>query len=89
MLHQLQEAAFWGIFFVGPGCYGAWLSWTKGRNPFIWFFVNGIFPPTLMITIFQGPVRPVPGHYRQCTKCQEYSKWKESVCRFCQTDLPA
>jgi hypothetical protein len=89
MLHLLEQIAFMGVFFVLPGIIGAWISWTKGRNPVFWFFINCIFPPTLMVTIFQGPLHPVTGHYRQCTKCREYSKWRETVCRFCQTDLPA
>jgi len=89
MPHLLEHIAFMGVFFVLPGIIGAWISWTKGRNPVFWFFINGIFPPTLMVTIFQGPLHPVTGHYRQCSKCREYSKWRETVCRFCQTDLPA
>jgi hypothetical protein len=89
MVHLLQQTAFMGVFFVLPGMIGAWLSWTKGRNPVLWGIINCVFPPTLMITIFQGPRRPVPGHYRQCSKCGEYSKWRDIVCRFCQTDLLA
>jgi hypothetical protein len=89
MVHLLQQIAFMGFFFVLPGIIGARISWTKGRNPFLWFLANCVFPPTLMITIFQGPSRPVEGHYRQCPKCSEYSKWRETVCRFCQTELSA
>jgi len=89
MLLLLQQTAFMGVFFVLPGIIGARLAWTKGRNPAFWFLVNCLFPPTLMISIFQGPRRPVEGHYRQCSKCHEYSKWRETVCRFCQTDLLA
>lgn len=87
MLQQLQQIAYIGIFFLLPGIAGAWIARTKGRNPLLWFLLNGIFPPTLMITIFQGPVHPVQGHYRKCPKCSAYSKWSESVCRFCQTEL--
>ena len=89
MVHLLQQTAFMGVFFVLPGIIGAWLSWTKGRNPVLWGIINCVLPPTLMITMFQGPKRPVPGHYRQCSKCGEYSKWRDTVCRFCQTDLLA
>jgi len=87
MPQQLMQVGYIVVFFLVPGIVGAWISWTKGRNPLIWFLINGLFPPTLMIVFFQGPVRPVEGHYRQCSKCREYSKWRESVCRFCQTDL--
>jgi hypothetical protein len=89
MVQLFQQIAFMGIFFVLPGIIGARISWTKGRSPVLWFFVNCVFPPTLMVTIFQGPKKPVPGYYRQCSKCREYSKWRETVCRFCHTDLPA
>lgn len=87
MLQQFQQIAFITIFFILPGIIGAWLAWTKGRNPLLWFLLNTCFPPTLMVTIFQGPVRPVAGHYRQCPKCSRYSKWRDTVCRFCQTSL--
>jgi hypothetical protein len=88
MKQQLLQYAYIGIFFILPGIIGAWLARTKGRNPALWFIFSGLFPPTLMIVYFQAPVRPVPGHYRRCTKCREYSKWRETVCRFCQTELP-
>jgi hypothetical protein len=89
MSNQLMQIGYVGLFFVLPGGVGGWLAWTKGRNPLLWLLVNTVSPPTLMITIFQGPARPVDGHYRQCPKCREYSKWRESVCRFCQTELTA
>lgn len=89
MIEQLQQIAFMVVFFLVPGTIGGWLAWTKGRNAILWFVLNTCFPPTLMITIFQGPVRPVEGHYRQCPKCRAYSKWRETVCRFCQTELTA
>jgi hypothetical protein len=89
MLHQLQQIAFMGVFFVLPGLYGGYLAHSKGRNPLLWFLLNMCFPPTLMVTIFQKPLKAVPGHYRQCPKCKEYSKWRESICKYCQTDLMA
>ena len=87
MPKEVLEWGFIAVFFLLPGVFGARLAWSKGRNPVIWFLLNGVFPPTLMVTIFQGPVRPVQGHYRQCPKCREYSKWRHTVCRFCQTEL--
>lgn len=87
MSQQLMQYAYLGIFFLLPGMVGAWLARTKGRNPVFWFIINSLFPPTLMITIFQGPTRPVQGHYRRCPRCAAYSKWRDSSCRFCQTEL--
>ncbi len=86
-MQTLQQIGFYLVFFVLPGVIGAWIAWTKGRNPLLWLVVNGLFPPTLVVTIFQGPVRPVSGHYRQCPSCKEYSKWRETVCKYCQTEL--
>lgn len=87
MSHELQQVAFIGLFFVLPGVVGARLAWTKGRNPLVWLLLNTFFPPTLMVTIFQGPVKPVPGHYRQCPKCAGFTKWRENSCKYCQTPL--
>jgi hypothetical protein len=87
MPQEVMQTAYVGVFFLLPGVIGCWIARSKGRNPLLWFLLNTVFPPTLMITMFQGPVRPVPGHYRQCPKCREFSKWREAVCRFCQTEL--
>ncbi len=87
MTHQLLQIAYVAFFFGLPGALGFWLARSKGKNPFVWFIFTFFFPPTLMIIYFQGPARPVTGHYRQCPKCREYSKWRETSCRFCQTDL--
>ncbi|HBA86611.1 MAG TPA: hypothetical protein DCZ75_01090 [Geobacter sp.] len=87
MSQDILQYVYVGVFFLLPGCVGAWIAWTKGKNPLLWFLLNGVFPPTLMVTIFSKPARPVQGHYRQCPKCREFSKWRESSCRFCQTDL--
>ena len=89
MSHELLQMAYVGVFFLIPGSIGAYVAHTKGKNPFLWFLLNALFPPTLMIIFFQGPARPVPGHYRLCPKCGAYSKWRETACRFCQTDLSA
>jgi hypothetical protein len=85
----LQQIAFMGVFFLLPGLVGARIAWTKGRNPLLYFLFNCIFPPTLMITLFQNPKRPVEGHYRLCSKCQEYNKWQQTTCKYCQTEFSA
>ncbi len=75
------------VFFILPGLVGAWLAGTKGRSRFGWFLLCGFFPPTLMVAIFQGPVREVPGHYRRCRKCAEFIKWREAACKYCGTPI--
>ena len=87
MSKEFLEYGYVAVFFLLPGAIGAYLARSKGRNPLLWFLLNGCFPPTLMVTYFQGPVRAVAGYYRQCPKCNEYSKWRETVCRFCKTEL--
>lgn len=87
MPEEIKQFAFIALFFLFPGVVGAWIARSKGRNPLLWFLLNFAFPPTLMVTIFQGPIRPVKGHYRQCPSCREYGKWRETVCRFCGTAL--
>jgi hypothetical protein len=87
MPQQLQQYAFITIFFILPGAIGGYVAWTKGRNPLGWLLLNMVFPPTLMVTLFQKPLKPVPGHYRQCPKCHEYNKWRLTVCKYCQTPL--
>ena len=87
MPENMSQWAFVGIFFILPGLLGAWIARTKGRNPLLWFLLNCLFPPTLMVTIFQRPLREVKGHYRRCPRCREFSKWRETSCRFCGTEL--
>jgi hypothetical protein len=84
----LKQSAVIFVFFILPGIVGARLAWTKGRNWLGWFLLNCCFPPTMMMVLFQGPLREVPGHYRQCPACREYLKWRETVCKYCRTDLP-
>ncbi|MBJ6750292.1 hypothetical protein [Geomonas anaerohicana] len=87
MPSNMMEWGFVVVFFLLPGTIGAYVAYSKGRNPLLWFLVNGLFAPTVMITLFQRPLRPVQGHYRQCPNCSEFSKWRESSCRFCGTAL--
>lgn len=87
MSDDVKGWIFISVFFVLPGLVGGWIAWSKGRNPLTWLALNMCFPPTLMVTIFQKPVRAVEGHYRQCPKCSEFSKWRETTCKYCQTPL--
>jgi hypothetical protein len=75
------------LFAVLPGIVGARVAWTKGRNWLGWFLLCGCFPPTLMIALFNGPLREVQGHYRQCPNCREYLKWRDPKCKYCQTEF--
>lgn len=87
MSDEIRGWIFIAVFFLLPGLIGGFLAWTKGRNPLGWFALNLFFPPTLMVTIFQKPLRPVQGHYRQCPKCSGFTKWRDTACKYCQTPL--
>lgn len=75
------------VFFVLPGIIGAWIASSKGRSMLGWFLLCCFFPPTMMMIIFQSPLREVKGHYRQCPACREFSPWKLSVCKYCGAEL--
>lgn len=87
MSETVLQYLFVLIFFVLPGGIGAWTAYTKGRTWPLWLVLCFLFPPTLVVALFQSPAREVAGHYRKCPKCGEYSKWRETACRFCQTPL--
>ena len=74
-------------FFVLPGIVGAWIASTKGRSMLSWFLICGFFPPTLMIVIFQNPLREVEGHYRRCPACNEMQAWKLPLCKYCGVEM--
>jgi hypothetical protein len=75
------------VFFVLPGTVAAWIASSKGRSMTGWFLMGFFFPPTLMIIIFQAPLREVKGHYRICSSCREFIKWKEISCKYCLTPV--
>jgi hypothetical protein len=88
MSDLLKQTAVIFVFFILPGIVASWLAGTKGRSRLGWLILSTCFPPTLMIIINHGPLREVPGHYRQCPSCREFLKWRATVCKYCQADLP-
>lgn len=87
MSQTVQEFLFVLIFFALPGIIGARVAWSKGRNWFGWLLLCFFFPPTLIVCLFQAPLREVPGQYRKCPKCGEYLKWREQTCKYCQAEI--
>ncbi len=75
------------VFFGIPGIVAAWIASTKGRTILGWFLLCFFFPPTMMMLIFQGPLREVAGHYRQCPSCREFLPWKAIGCKYCGAAL--
>lgn len=83
MSDTLKQAAVLFVFFGVPGLVGSWLASTKGRNMLLWFFICGLFPPTIMIIIHKDPLGEVKGHYRRCPACNEMQAWKHINCKYC------
>lgn len=75
------------VFFVLPGSIGAWIASSKGRSMLGWFLLCSFFPPTMMVLIFQSPVKEVKGHYRQCPACREFFPWKLAACKYCGAEV--
>lgn len=87
MSEKVLEILFVLVFFVVPGVVGARLAWSKGRNWLVWLVLCFCCPPTLMVCIFQSPVKEVPGQYRKCPQCGEFLKWREPSCKYCQAEI--
>lgn len=87
MSDAVKQALVLFVFFGVPGLAGARIAFTKGKSALAWFFVCGLFPPTLMILINQTPQKEVQGHYRRCPACDEMQKWKFTACKYCGTSM--
>jgi len=75
------------IVFGIPGVTAAVLSWIfarrRGRNPLIWAIVSSILPVFVFVLYFKKPLAEVPGHFRHCPTCGEFSPWKYGGCIYC------
>jgi hypothetical protein len=87
MSDSLKQILFLFGFFGIPAIVATLLAYRKGRNMFGWFLLGLFFPPTIMILIFQGPVREVEGHYRRCPSCSEFQSWKNEACKYCGASM--
>lgn len=64
---------------------GGVMASNRGRNFFLWGVCSALFPICIMIVWFEKPVKEVKGHFRKCSSCGEWIKWKETICRYCST----
>jgi hypothetical protein len=64
---------------------GGVMAYSRGRNPFLWALGSALLPICIMIVWFEKPKKEVAGHFRKCSHCSEWIKWKESQCRYCGT----
>jgi hypothetical protein len=88
----MQDVVKQGIFIfllVGiPGVIGGRLAWNRGRNFIGWTILCGLCAMFLLVIWYQKPLREVKGAFRQCPKCREWIKWKDTKCKYCGTELP-
>ncbi len=68
---------------------GGWLAANRGRNIIGWCILCAIFPVFLMVIYFNKPVKEVPGKFKRCRSCQEWIKWGDPVCKYCNASQPA
>lgn len=82
----MGETVFLLLLFGIPAAVGFRLAVTRGKNPLLWGVLSGVFPFFLMVLYFHKPNREIPGHFRKCDNCGRTFPWKDSVCRYCQTE---
>jgi len=78
------------IVFLVPIIFaviGGVMAANRGRNFLVWGICSALFPICIMIVWFEKPVKEVKGHFRKCSNCGEWIKWKEMTCRYCGTAL--
>lgn len=76
------------IVFGIPGVTAATLSWIfarrRARNPLAWALVSFVLPIFVFVLYFRKPLAEVPGHFRHCPVCGEFSPWKYGSCIYCR-----
>ena len=77
------------IIMAIPGAVGGWLAANRGRNIIGWCILCAIFPVFLMVIYFNKPVKEVPGKFKRCRSCNEWIKWGDPVCKYCNASQPA
>lgn len=78
-----KEYLFIILFFGLPGVIGAWLAYTRGKNPLLWGLLSAPFPFFAFILWFQKPDREISGRFRKCPDCGNVYPWKMNTCKYC------
>jgi len=75
------------IFFIiiVPGVIGGIMAANRGRSVFAWCLLSALLPPSLLYLYFAGPLSEVEGVFRRCLKCGKLIKWRDQVCKYCQS----
>lgn len=76
------------LVILVPAAVGGWLAANRGRNVVGWCLLCAFFPIFLLVIYYNKPLREVEGKFRRCPVCQEYIKWRETVCKYCNAGQP-
>ncbi len=81
----MSETIFLLLLFGLPAALGVKLARSRGKNPFIWGIISGVFPFFLLVLHFHRPDKEITGHFRKCPLCNRTFPWKDSACKYCST----
>ena len=85
MTEYVKPAFFIFLIVLVPGVIGGILAANRGRMVAGWCLLCALFPPLLLLIYFAKPLCEVEGKFRRCSKCGEYIKWHEPVCKYCRS----
>lgn len=83
----MNEMIFLLLIFGLPAAIGFKLATARGKNPFLWGMLSGIFPFFLVVLHFNKPTNEIRGHFRKCSNCQRTFPWKDTICKYCGTPI--
>jgi hypothetical protein len=81
----MNEMIFLLLLFGLPAAIGFKLAFSRGKNPFIWGILSGIFPFFLVVLHFHKPTHEIRGYFRKCSNCKSTFPWKDTSCKYCGT----
>ena len=83
----MSEMIFLLLIFGLPAAIGFKLAISRGKNPFLWGLLSGVFPFFLVVLHYQKPDHEVYGYYRKCNNCERTFPWKYPACKYCGTTV--
>jgi len=83
----MNEMIFLLLLFGLPAALGFKLARSRGKNPFLWGMLSGVFPFFLVVLHFHRPDNEIHGHFRMCSQCGRTFPWKAAACKYCGTPV--
>jgi hypothetical protein len=88
---QFSETVYGLFIILMPGIISGLvavrMAWARGRNPFVWGLLTLLVPVLVLVIWSKPPLKEVPGGFRRCPSCGEWTKWKERRCKYCSADF--